>query len=87
MAPEICPQCGAVVPPRAKACSQCGSDDSTGWSDAAKLDQLGIPAEEFDHEAFVTEEFGDGRPKTGKNQWIWWVTALALVLIFLWCWR
>ena len=27
--PEICPNCGAEVPPRAKACPECGFDAST----------------------------------------------------------
>jgi zinc-ribbon domain len=87
MAPEVCPNCGAVVPARAKACPECGSDESTGWSDAAKLDQLGLPREEFDYEAYVAEEFGEGRPKRRPWQWLWWVTALGLIGLFLWYYR
>ena len=28
----ICPNCDAELPPNAKACKECGSDDRTGWS-------------------------------------------------------
>jgi len=28
-----CPHCGAMVPVRAKACRECGSDAGTGWQD------------------------------------------------------
>src|SRR5687767_13412138 len=28
----ICPHCGADVPPGARACRECGSDERTGWS-------------------------------------------------------
>lgn len=33
--PFLCPNCGARVPARAKACPECGSDQETGWSEAA----------------------------------------------------
>ena len=29
----LCPFCGALVPVGAPACPECGSDESTGWSD------------------------------------------------------
>jgi hypothetical protein len=31
MSDEICPHCGSPVPPRARACKECGSDAETGW--------------------------------------------------------
>ena len=58
MPPEICPNCGAEVPPHAKACTECGSDERTGWSEQAAYSRLGVPDPEFDHETFVREEFG-----------------------------
>jgi hypothetical protein len=76
-----------VVPPRARACPHCGSDETTGWSDAAKLEQLGLPAEEFDYDSFAAEEFGTARPRQRRHHWIWWLTALLLVILFLWCLR
>ncbi len=87
MPPKICPNCGAVVPRKAKACPGCGSDETTGWSDSAHADNLGIPDENFDYNEFVKDEFG-GRAKPRGIHWIWWLTALLLVLSFLFfCFR
>ncbi len=35
-----CPNCGADVPIKAKACPECGSDEDTGWSEEAKYVHL-----------------------------------------------
>ncbi len=35
-----CPNCGAEVPINAKACPECGSDEETGWSEAAQTMHL-----------------------------------------------
>jgi hypothetical protein len=85
MSPDVCPNCGAEVPPNAKACPECGSDETTGWSEKAYADNLGLPGEEFDYEEFVKEEFSTGRAKPRGIGWFWWVVALILValLIFL----
>ena len=83
MVPEICPNCGAEVPPNAKACPACGSDERTGWSDRACADNLGIPEENFDYDKFVKEEFAPEGVKPRSVHWIWWITALILVLLFL----
>ena len=82
MNPEVCPNCGADVPRNAKSCPECGADEKTGWAEAAYAGSLGIPEEDFDHENFVREEFGDG-PKPRGISWLWWVTALLLILLFL----
>ena len=83
MVPEICPQCGAVIPPKAKACPECGSDEKTGWSESAHADRLGIPDDNFDYDRFVQDEFQPERAKPRGIRWIWWATALVLVLLFL----
>lgn len=83
MSPEICPNCGADVPPGAKSCPGCGSDEKTGWSDSAYASNLGIPEENFDYNEFVKEEFGAGRVKPRGIHWLWWATALVLVGLFL----
>jgi RNA polymerase subunit RPABC4/transcription elongation factor Spt4 len=83
MVPEICPNCGAIIPPKAKSCPECGSDEKTGWSDTANADRLGIPDENFDYHEFVKEEFSGEQIKPRGIHWVWWVTALALVLLFL----
>jgi hypothetical protein len=85
MSPEVCPCCGAVVPPGAKVCPECGADEKTGWSDEAHASGLGIPDEHFDYDEFVKEEFGGGagRIKPRGIHWLWWGTALILVLLLL----
>jgi uncharacterized membrane protein YvbJ len=85
MAPETCPNCGADVPRNAKACPACGADEETGWSDSAYAGNLGIPEEKFDYENFVKEEFG-GEKKPRGISWLWWVTALGLVILILLFW-
>ena len=82
MPPETCPNCGANVPPRAKACPDCGSDDATGWSEKSYADNLGLPDDNFNYEKFVQEEFGSARAKPHGLHWVWWLTALGLVLLF-----
>ena len=87
MHPGICPNCGADVPPKAKACPECGADDKTGWSDTAYADRLGLPDDNFDYNQFVKAEFEPDSVKPRSIHWFWWVTALVLVglllLIFL----
>ncbi len=86
MPPEYCPNCGAEIPPKAKACPECGSDDKTGWSDRAQADRLGIPDDEFDHDEFVKEEFGEKkqpRIKPHGISWLWWVVGVVLLVVFL----
>ena len=83
MAHETCPNCGADVPRGAKACPECGADENSGWSDTAYADRLGIPDDNFDYDKFVKEEFGPKKVKPNGIHWIWWVTALILVALFL----
>jgi RNA polymerase subunit RPABC4/transcription elongation factor Spt4 len=85
MPPEICPNCGAIVPRRAKACLSCGADESTGWSESAQADRLGIPDENFDYGEFVAREFNRPQVKPHDLHWLWWLTALVLLLILLLC--
>ena len=83
MPPDVCPNCGAVVPRNAKACPGCGSDETTGWSASAYADNLGIPDEKFDYSEYVKEEFSSRSPKPRGIHWLWWFTALILVGLFL----
>lgn len=80
--PEVCPVCGEDVPPRARACPECGADHNSGWrldADAAGLD---LPDEEFDYDEFVAREFGDGGRPPGIKP-IWWITAIVLLVAML----
>ena len=87
MPPEICPQCGAMVPRKARACPDCGADDETGWSDRATSQRLDLPDDEFDYDEFVRSEFGEPRQNKVKPRglsWLWWAVAVLLVSLFAW---
>ena len=82
--PDICPVCGAEVPPKVRACPECGADDTTGWNeDRAVYDGLDLPDHEFDYDEYLNKEFGaSGKP--AKKRWIWvFIIGLILVLIAL----
>ena len=87
MSPEICPNCGAEVPPNARACPDCGADDKTGWSEEAGAEGLDLPDENFNYEEFVKREFGKGKsPVPHGIHWFWWVVAVLVLAAFLWMW-
>jgi hypothetical protein len=83
MPPDSCPHCGADVPARAKVCPECGADESTGWSDEARASGLDLPDDPFEYEEFVEREFGGKKVRPRGIRWHWWVTALALAVLFL----
>jgi hypothetical protein len=83
--PETCPNCGAEVPPDAKACPECGSDEETGWSEEAHTGGLDLPDESFNYETFVKNEFGSGKPTSGIS-WFWWIVAVIVLGAFAYLW-
>ena len=86
MAPEICPICGAEVPPKARACPECGADEQTGWSEEARVGGLDLPDENFDYNDFVKREFGGKSVVPRGLHWFWWVVALMVAALFLTFW-
>jgi hypothetical protein len=84
MTPETCPNCGADVPRRAKACPECGACEETGWAEDAQTGDLGIPEESFDYDEFVKREFGAKRYLPRGIGWLWWGVAVVLVVILGW---
>lgn len=74
------------MPPKARACPECGADEQTGWSEAARTDGLGLPDENFDYDDFAKREFGSKLPVPRGIHWFWWVVALLVVAAFLACW-
>jgi len=86
MTPEICPNCGAEVPPNAKACPECGSDEQTGWSEETKADGLDLPEENFDYGDFVKREFGAKKALPHGISWFWWVVAILVFAAFVFLW-
>ena len=85
-APEICPNCGAEVPPRAKACPACGSDEQTGWSEQARYDGLDLPDQNFDYDDFVKREFSGEKSVPRGMHWFWWLVAIAVAASLIWFW-
>jgi hypothetical protein len=86
MPPQLCPNCGSVVPPDAKACPECGADEETGWSEEAYGPNPDLPDKEFDYEDFTKREFGGRSPVPHGIHWFWWLVALLLVVTFLMFW-
>lgn len=84
--PETCPNCGANVPHNARACPECGADEETGWSEAARTDGLDLPDENFNYEDFVKREFGGKSAVPRGIHWFWWVVALLVVAAFAAFW-
>jgi hypothetical protein len=83
MTPSVCPNCGADVPPGARACPECGSDEKTGWSGETDTGGLDLPDEEFNYDDFVKKEFGGSSPKPHGVRWIWWLVAVLLITGFI----
>lgn len=86
MPPEVCPNCGADVPRKARACPECGADERTGWSEQTHADHLGLPDENFDYDEFVQREFGAKKAVPRGLHWFWWLVTVALVIGFFWSW-
>jgi hypothetical protein len=83
MTHETCPNCGAEVPPRARACPECGADEATGWNDRAEEQRLGISdPDDFDREAWEREEFGPA--KRPGLAWYWLVAGVLVLVGLLW---
>ena len=47
--PDTCAHCGADIHPNARACPECGADESTGWEEDYAPD-LGLDEDEFDYD-------------------------------------
>ena len=81
----ICPNCGAEVPARAKACPECGADEKTGWSDKTIYDGTDIEDPgEFDYEDWKRREVKGRSPRRTRKQWFWWVVAVLILALVLW---
>ena len=67
--PENCAQCGAAIPPGARACPDCGADERTGWRETDVYDGLDLPEDE-------------PAARTPGNGLAWhWLTLGILVLL------
>lgn len=88
----ICPDCGAEVRVGSRGCARCASDRATKtwddrkpWEQDEAYDGVGLPDEDFDYEAFLEEEFGGARKKS-KREWLWWGTAVVLLIAMVAGW-
>ena len=84
--PQICPNCGAVVPPDAKACPECGSDEETGWSEEAYKPDADVPDEDFNYEEYSKREFGSKDPVPHGIPVFWWIVGIILLAAILYLW-
>ena len=93
----LCPECGADVPVGSAGCQSCGprkiaqrmrnrkersARSKKSWQQDQLYDGLDLPNEDFDYEDFVEKEFGGKPHRKVGIAWYWWLTALALVLLF-----
>ena len=82
----MCPVCGAEVAAGARACRECGSDDTTGWSDATQYDDLDLPDPPSNVIPDTFEEFtgaalrGSAGPRR-PSRLLLWLLALSLGLV------
>ncbi len=81
--PGQCPACGEWVPRKAAACDCCGACERSGWkAESDVYDGLDLPDDNFDYDAFIAEEFGEGKTKRNMSN-VWWWVALVLAAAFL----
>jgi predicted nucleic acid-binding Zn ribbon protein len=76
-APETCANCGAEIPPTARACPECGADERTGWAEQSIYDGLDLPEDEEER-----AQASRSRQQHETNRWFWWLIATVLILLF-----
>lgn len=71
------------MPPKARACPECGADEETGWSERAEAQRLGLPDDEFDYDEFAKEEFGGAKREVRPRGigLMWWMVAIVLLVV------
>ena len=78
--PTECAQCGADIPPRARACPGCGADERTGWREPSVYDGLNLPDDETDDDARSAPR--SSRPRD-RLAWYWVLTIVAVLLLLI----
>jgi hypothetical protein len=71
-----CPHCGAQVPSSATACPECGSDNETGWSEAAAYDDLLL----YDNEPPVPRTPCGGADSSSHAAWPQYLIVIVAAL-------
>jgi hypothetical protein len=68
------------VPPRARACPDCGADENSGWAEETRyLDGVDLPEAD---EAELRPGTAPRWPRPAGLALGWWLVALALLLLF-----
>ncbi|HSQ42946.1 MAG TPA: zinc ribbon domain-containing protein [Fibrobacteraceae bacterium] len=80
---SVCPNCGNPLKPGAISCPYCGSDEETGWKNAA----LGVhpdvaPFSDEDYQDASQREFGNS-PKDKPKSMPWKEIAVGVVILAL----
>jgi predicted nucleic acid-binding Zn ribbon protein len=78
--PTECAQCGAEIPPRARACPGCGADERTGWREQSVYDGLNLPDDETDDD--TRSDPRSSRPRD-RLAWYWVLTIIAVLLLLI----
>ena len=79
--PETCAQCGAEIPPGARACPSCGADERTGWRGVSVYDGLDLPGDAGGGENPGPAPF----VRRAGLRWVWLaagVILLAAMILF-----
>jgi hypothetical protein len=74
-----CPHCGARIPSSATACPECGSDNETGWSEAAAYDDLLL----YDDELPVPRTPWGGADSPSHATWPQYLLIIVAALALL----
>jgi hypothetical protein len=79
--PDECAQCGATVPPRARACPGCGADERTGWREQSVYDGLDLPDSD---ESGLNPASPPSRPRPrDRLAWYWVLTIITVLLLLI----
>ena len=71
------------MPPKARACPQCGADERTGWDEeATRYDGLDLPESAFDRDEAGGRKGGPGGKFAPRGiALFWWGTGLCIVFL------
>ncbi len=81
--PPECAQCGTAIPPRAKACPECGADERTGWRETDPYDGLDLPESAFRDDDAEATPAKRPAPRVNGLAWYWWLAAALLLALLV----
>ena len=76
---DYCPHCGELIDSSAQFCTNCGSDDETGWNSDIDYYSVDLPEDDLIHEETEVEP-----PPARGVHWPGVVLILLAVSCFLW---